>query len=180
MALHFYVQHRDLHFLINNWKTHEKFKEYVRTLPNNSIEYNMDKLANHFFKRVDAIHTKHFSQWRDKHLHLALAGDIIPARYLANWILALPNPSLPLEYFSAVHKTTINVEAALSFLKLNNTPESQRSIQYFINHRDAIIEIAEGKELWSEDSDCMRKFRQYVKNNWLTVNTNTQLVERWV
>ena len=180
MALHFYVQHRDLHFLINNWKTHEKFKEYVRTFPNNSIEYNMDKLANDFFKRVDDIHAKHFAQWRDKYLHLALAGDIIPARYLANWILALPNPSLPLEYFSAVHKTTINVEAALSFLKLNNTPESQRSKQYFINHRDAIIEIAEGKELWSEDSDCMRKFRQYVKNNWLIVSTNTQLVERWV
>ena len=180
MALHFYVQHRDLYFLINNWKTHDKFKEYVRTFPNNSIEYNMDKLANDFFKRVDAIHTKHFSQWRDKYLHLALAGDVIPARYLANWILGLPNPSLPLQYFLTVHKTTIDVEAALSFLTLNNSPETQRSNQYFLNHRDAIIEIAEGKELWSEDSDCMRKFRQYVKNNWLIVSTNTQLVERWV
>ena len=180
MALHYYVQHRDLHFLIDNWKTHEQFKEYVRTFPNNSIEYNMDKLANDFFKRADAIHTKHFSQWRDKYLHLALAGDSLPARYLANWILERPTLSLPLEYSSSVHKTTINVNAAFAFLKVNNTPESQRSHQYFVDHRDAIIEMAEGKDLWSEESDCMRKFRQYVKNNWLTVSTNTQLVERWV
>ena len=48
-------------------------------------------------------------------------------------------------------------------------------------HEPAIIEIAEGNGLWSDEvSDAMEKLQTYVKKEWLIVPSNTQLVETWV
>ena len=47
-------------------------------------------------------------------------------------------------------------------------------------HRDAIVELVGGKTLREQQSDNMRKFFTYCKNNFFIVVSNTQLVERWV
>ena len=145
MALRFYVQHRDQHVLMNNWKTNIKFRDFVRMFPNNSTEYTTDKLVEYFFKRVDTIHTKYVAQWRNKYLHLALTGDYVPARYLANCILGHLFRPLALEYVSSKHKITINIAATITCLSQNNTPENQRQNEYVIDHRAVIKLIAEGK-----------------------------------
>ena len=152
---------------------HAEFEDYVKIFPNNLIKYNIDQLANDFFNRVDNIHTKHCVQWHGEYLYLTLVEDSNTCTYVANQIIALTIPSLELEYRSDAHNTTINIEAALSFIIHNNTPESQYSNEYFINYRDAIAGIVEGEKLWSEDSNCMQKFRQCVTRNRLNVSTNT-------
>ena len=144
---------------MNNWKTNEKSRDFVRMFPNHSTEYTIDKLVEDFFKRVNTIHTKKFTQWCDKYLHLALTGDCVPTRYLANWILGCPFCSLPIEYVSSKYKTTINIVDAITFLCQNNTPENQLQKEYFIDHRAAIELIADGKDLWTETSKCMQNFR---------------------
>ena len=47
-------------------------------------------------------------------------------------------------------------------------------------HRDAIVELVGGKTLREQQSDNMRKFFTYCKNNFFVVVSNTQLVEIWV
>ena len=52
---------------------------------------------------------------------------------------------------------------------------------FYQKHECAICEMAEGARLWNKDaSDNIRKFREYVEEEWLIVPSNTQLVERWV
>ena len=58
--------------------------------------------------------------------YLALVEDRTPIRYLASWILSRLLPALPVKYVSSMHKTTINIAAAFTFIYLNNTPENQR------------------------------------------------------
>ena len=46
---------------------------------------------------------------------------------------------------------------------------------------DAISSLLNGARLWDDGgSEAMQKFGVYIKQNWLIVVTNTQLVERWV
>ena len=84
MAVHFFVQDRDLKAIKNNWKTNEHFAAFVSEFELADSEYAIDDIADKYFARADAIHTKHFFQWRNDYLHIALAGDDVPARYIAN------------------------------------------------------------------------------------------------
>ena len=52
---------------------------------------------------------------------------------------------------------------------------------FFHNHSQAIRELAEGKELWGENtSQAMKHFYKHVECYWLQVVTNIQIVEHWV
>ena len=116
MAVHFYVQDRDLNNMVNNWSDNVHFKQFIELFPQDA-EYTADKLVHDFLKQAKLIHTKHFSQWRDKYLHLALGGDAIPARCLSNWFLGNEIPQeLRATYISDTHRTTIDTVACISFL----------------------------------------------------------------
>ena len=121
MAVYYYVQDRDLRNLIVNWKDNDHFAKFLREYPEGGA-YTSEKLASEFFNHANKIHTKHFEQWRSRYLHLALAGDSVPARYLANWFLGSPIPSeLPISYHSETHRTTIHTNECCQFLIRNNT-----------------------------------------------------------
>ena len=182
MAVHFFAQDRDLKAMKNNWKTNEHFAAFVSEFELADVEYEIDDLADKYFARADAIHTKHFSQWTTNYLHIALAGDNVPARYIANWLLEIPIPSdLPMEYYSEKHDTMINTTFCGRFLVSNNNPSDYQAKEFYTLHRDAIQEIAEGNKMWGEiASEKMIHFRQYVTEKWFIVSSNTQLVERWV
>ena len=146
MAVHFFVQDRDLKAMKHNWKINEHFAAFVSEFELADVEYAIEDIADKYFTRADVIHTKHFSQWRDNYLHIALAGDSVPARYIANWLLEIPIPNdLPLDYYSEMHKTTFNTSLCGQFLILNNTPSDYRNKDFYTLHRDAIKEMAEGK-----------------------------------
>jgi len=181
MAIHFYVQDRDLNDMMDNWRDDAHFKQFIDSFPEDA-EYTADKLVNDFLKQAKLIHTKHFSQWRDKYLHLALGGDAIPAQCISNWLLGkeIP-PELPATYHSDTHKTTINTAACYTFLTGDQLPAAYTSKLFFNSHRIAIQELAEGNKIWDENtSENMQKFKDYIKKEWLIVVSNTQLVERWV
>ena len=98
MAVHFFVQDQDLKVIKSNWKTNEYFAAFVGEFELIDMEY-----------AIDDIYTKHFRQWHNDYLHIALLVEDVPARYIANWLLELPIPDdLQLEYYSKKHKTTIN------------------------------------------------------------------------
>ena len=78
MAVHYFVQHRDIEELSSNWKSNPIFAEFVSGFPVND-HYTIDQLANDFFKRAKDRHAKHFDQWRYKYLYLALGGESQPA-----------------------------------------------------------------------------------------------------
>ena len=55
-----------------------------------------------------------------------------------------------------------------------------RQREFYQKHECTIREMAEGARLWDEDaSDNIRKFREYVEEEWLIVSSNNQLVECW-
>ena len=56
-----------------------------------------------------------------------------------------------------------------------------RSKEFFSKFQEAIDEISRGGNVWeNNNSHGMLEFRRYAKHNWLTIPSNTQLVERWV
>ena len=82
MALYYYVQSCDIDNLISGWKQNQHFQAYISNFPDNP-RYTCNQLANEFLARVKDQHDKNFKQWRSKYLHLMLAGDSLPARYIA-------------------------------------------------------------------------------------------------
>ena len=170
MAVHYYVQHRDLYFIATNWRTNHEFRDYILTFPENE-HYSTDDLAKDFFDRVKERHAKHFDQWRHKYLHLALGGDALPAQYISSWILGTELPSG--QYVSANHKTTIDVQLMGIFLTSGVTPASLKEKSFFKSHEDAISSLSNGARLWDDGgSEAMQKFGIYIKQNWLIVVTN--------
>lgn len=73
--------------------------------------------------------------------------------------------SIPDTYHSTVHKTEINSRDVFNFLTTNTTPREQREKEFYINHSDAILDIANGASLWDNDniSEKMNDLKQYVK-----------------
>ena len=130
MAVHYYVQHRDLYCLATNWRGNPEFSDFINIFPENE-HYSTDDLANDFFDRVKERHAKHFDQWRHKYLHLSLGGDALPARYISSWILGTELPSG--QYVSTKHRTTIDVQLLGAFLTSGVTPASLRE-KAFLNH----------------------------------------------
>ena len=61
------------------------------------------------------------------------------------------------------------------------TPNFFCQREFYQKHECTIREMAEDARLWNEDaSDNIRKFCEYVEEEWLISPSNTQLVERWV
>ena len=81
MAVHSFVQHRDLEELLSNWKDSVNFAVFVAIFPENDI-YGIDQLAKDFFTQAKDRHAKHFDQWHNKYLNLTLGGDSAPAEYI--------------------------------------------------------------------------------------------------
>ena len=178
MAVHFFIQHRDLEELSNNWKDNANFAAFVGVFPENNI-YTIDQLAKDFFARAKDRHEKHFGQWRLRYLYLALGGESLPAEYIAKWLVGKELPSG--NYMSSKHNTVINLSSMGGFLTSGIAPESLKTKEFFRLHQDAIVRLSEGEKLWdSEGSETVINFRNYVKQKWFIVVTNTQLVERWV
>ena len=99
-----------------------------------------------------------------------MAGDSVPTRLIANWIIGRDGheeDNIQLFYYSTKHKTNIDLKKMMQFLALNNTPEFQRSMEYFSQHKSAVYEIADGKKLWDNEntlSESMKSFQKYVKS----------------
>ena len=181
MAVRYYVQHRDLLDISSNWKTNEHFTKFIATFPQND-EYTIEDLVSKYLTRVMERHTKHFTQWKDKYIHLTLAcDDPVPRRLVAAWLLGNPpSEEPPLIYHSNFHRTTINSKDLMSFLTSDINASDFRQKLSFQKHVRAIRSISEGENLWDNVSNDMGQFIEYVEDNWLTIPTNTQLVERWV
>ena len=178
MAVHYFVQNRDIEELSSNWKSNPLFAQFISAFPENE-HYTIDDLAGDFFQRAKDRHSKHFDQWRHKYLYLALGGESQPAEYIARWLLDLTLPAG--NYQSAKHSTVIDLGAMGAFLTHNLDRATLLTKEFFRTHRDAIVSLSKGVKLWEgEGSEALKTFRNYVKSNWFIVVTNTQLVERWV
>ena len=55
MAVHFYIQDRDLDKLITNWKDDGHFAEFIEKFPEDA-EYTADKLASEYFAQAKNTH----------------------------------------------------------------------------------------------------------------------------
>ena len=127
MPLQYFVQNQDLQHVKQNWKTNPLFSAFLQTFPENA-DYTIEKLVSEYFKRVEDRHTKHFKQWKEKYIHLALACDELPAQKLiAAWLLGIPpRDKPPPTLYSAIHRTTINTNDHISFLTSEINPHDFR------------------------------------------------------
>ena len=117
LPLRYFIQHRDLKNLMQNWASNPNFAKFVESFPQDSL-YTKEVLASRFFAQVLDRHTKHFRQWKEKYAHVLLAcEEDIPARSAAAWLLGIP-PLLPpsQNYYSNTHRTTIDTHDLFSFL----------------------------------------------------------------
>ena len=181
MAVNHYVMHRDLQDIKANWRTKDFMAAFVRTYPDNA-EYKKENMVSDFFDIVEHRMKKHLTKWRTKHLPFALAGDALPAAYIANWLMGKSTPAwIPETYQSQIHNTTINVRACGTFLCPPETRPDTYTTRAFYTHLHQIQRIAAGiGTLWDETSLDMEPFRIYVRKSWLKIATNSQLAERWV
>ena len=70
---------------------------------------------------------KHFEQWQTTYLHLCLAGNEIPARLFANWILERDTPQdIPQNYNSEKLRAGIATSSLLEFLTGGHDIEHDR------------------------------------------------------
>ena len=148
----------------------EEYKPFIETFPDNdSSDYSKEKLVSEYFKQVKHWHNKHFKQWREEYLHLAIAGDTIPAKYLCKWILGQPLVILDNHsYLSSVHKTTIQTPDIVAFLTANVSAADQRKKEFYSMHEEAIKEIANGASLW--DLNSIPKTSKYSENMWKRID----------
>ena len=139
-------------------------------------------LASQFFSQVIDRHTEKFKQRKKKHIHPLLAcEDLISSRVMAACFLGIPPLQTPEQnFYCETHRTTINTTDLCSFLFQNMDAAIFRQKKFYQTHQQAIRRITSGESLWESESNEMRTFRNYVRENWLTIPTNTQLVERWV
>ena len=87
MAVHYYVQDRDLKDLMQNWATNPHFARFILSFPDNDV-YGKEDLVRKYLTGVKERHTKHFKKWKVKYLQLLLASDEIwPPHLLADWLL---------------------------------------------------------------------------------------------
>lgn len=138
MVVNYFVQSRDLKNISNEWITMKEFEPYLENFPVVCNEYTKEDFARVYFEKAIEIHTKHFKQWQTKYLHSCLAGDGIPARLFANWILKRDTPQdIPQNYNSEKHRTKIATSSLLELRGHNIDDDRQR--KYFILHEHAII-----------------------------------------
>ena len=137
----------------------KEFEPYLEHFPVVCNEYTKKDIERVYFEKAIEIHTKHFEQWQTKYLHLCLAGNEIPARLFANWILKRNTPQdIPQSYNSEKHRTEIATSSLLEFLTRGHNIDDDRQREYFTLYEPAIIEIAEGNGLWYDEvSDAMKK-----------------------
>ena len=182
MAVHYFVQSYDLKKISDRWITMKEFEPYLEHFLAVCNEYTKEDFARLYFERVIEIHTKHFKQWQTKYLHLCLAGNGIPAKLFANWILKRDtSQDIPQNYNSEKHITKIATSSLLEFLTRGHNVDDNRQQEYLILHEPAIIEIVKSNGLWSDEvSEAMTKLQAYMKKEWLIVPSNTQRVETWV
>ena len=142
----------------------------------------MQYLVHNFISLAIDRYTKHFNKWWTTNLPLAIAGEPLLATRLVCWFLEKAPPPLPSTHLpSKEHRTTIDVESMINFFTVGKNIAQYSHHHIFDTFRPALNEIANGNELWVSDcSENMTKFKNYIKNAWLIVPSNTQLCERWV
>ena len=113
--------HRDLLQLKLDWASRDSFAGFLQYYPCNH-PVTSEEFAVEFFELAQNRMDKHMEQWRSRNLPLVLGGDVIPATYIANWLLdrSIPN-TLPITYYSDKHHTDINVQHCGTFLTATTT-----------------------------------------------------------
>ena len=61
MAVHFFVQDRDLKVIKNNWEMNEHFAAFVSEFELVDVEYAIDDIVEKYFTQADVIYTTYFS-----------------------------------------------------------------------------------------------------------------------
>jgi hypothetical protein len=183
MPLQSYIMRRDLLCLQGTWRSLPEYQPYfdiIESMPEatqaeKEIRVVLDKrFPKKFFEIALNTFDSNFDQWRQENLQLALGGDELPARYLANWVLGKPNPS-DTSYESEAHDTTIDLDDAILYLTGKATPAELKSRRFFVQHSAAVEKISTGGSIWRDES--LSEFRQFVESKWVALPSNTQFVE---
>ena len=190
IAIHFYCFNQDIFELISKWNVLPEFAEYKticdKLTNEEKISARIGEYEIEFMKQSQKFLKKHFDQWRCGHLlPFVLAGDSEIATPFAKWLLFGENNNfhylLDKEYYSSVHKCSINVKDAMNFLIAIVTMNSvYHEASYFKNHYNAIKEIASGTKVWVDDrilSHDMLLFKTYMHRHWIPFPSQTQIVE---
>ena len=181
MGVNVYLMSRDLKHLEGNWRNMDTLSEF-RALYPTSAAYKIDDMVRDFVQIVRHRMNKHLTQWRKRHLPFAIAGDSLPAAYLSNWFIGNDEAPawIPETYHSATHNTTINVRECSSFL-IDGEDRANHQAKQFLQFTPQLTAMANGTAtLWDSPGEQMENMRQFVRETWLKVATNSQLAERWV
>ena len=148
IAIHFYCFNQDISELISKRNVLPEFAEYKticdKLTNKEKVSARIGEYEIGFMKQSQKFLKKHFEQWRCGHLlPLALAGDSEIATPFAKWLLLGENKIfhylLDKEYYSSVHKCSINVKDAMNFLIEIVTMNSvYHQASYFKNYYNAI------------------------------------------
>ena len=177
-GIYFYVMHRNLELLKNDWKTRDAFRLFLSKYPNN-MSLTPESFVNDFLNLTKQRMHKHMDQWRTRNLPLVLGGDTNMAQYIACWLLNKPFDQNTV-YNSDKHKTEIDVQKCGEFLTQLTTPLEHHDKTAVRVHHDAIIKISEGEDLWNSLIPSVINLRAYMSGKFLSFGSNNQLTERWV
>ena len=86
---------------------------------------------------------------------------------------------LPPTFYWETHHTTISTSKLFHFLS-DVDVTIYRKKTFFSQFGNKIKDIANEESVWETQSEAMLVFKKYVKENWLTIPSNTQPVKCWV
>lgn len=178
--------HDELRSLMTNgWKNSsgcDTFSSSIICLSSSELITQIKK-ANDFLAISIKTLEQHFEKcWTKSLLFLALAGEAPTARVLACIIIGKKDNSDLQPFYSTCHGKNIDLESFRHFLKERCTTISSVQVSAEISGNvQAIHKIAEGGDMWSENSDdLLMGFREKFLLLYSSLPTNTHEVESGV
>jgi hypothetical protein len=179
--------HSDLTDGQANWRNLPVFQGFIASqelLADEIEKQRQNKKANEFFRIAQELLEKHFDLWVNKHLFLALFGEVDTAQVVAQFLLGQEATGFATNGLSEskIHGRSISMAAFRDFLQTRVTMSKEEilaSVHLAPCIRDLSL-VADGGDMWATQ-DCpirLKRMQEHYKNCFSALATNSHLAER--
>jgi hypothetical protein len=187
MASRYFLMHSDLTSGRENWRNLPIFQDFISSQEQltDSVESERQiKKANEFFRIALELLEKHFDLWVNKHLFLALFGEVDTAQVVAQFLLGREATGFARNGISEskIHERQISTSSFRDFLEARFTMNKQEILTSI--HLAPIIQdlslVADGGDMWVPQ-ECpirLKRMQEHYKHCFSALATNSHLAER--
>ena len=189
IMVRYFLMESDLHDIDGEkWKTHEAFRDYVKSLDeiSDADKEIQNKKLTHFFRNVHESLKRHFEPWTNKLFFLSLFSKQHTATSAAKLLIGrnMENLGENGSHYCKFHKSNININEFMRWMKKHVSTEvinETRNLSFIRQHIPAISLIADGCNAWGNaPGNALASFRQLYLHRFSAFPINSQFTERGV